>query len=301
MEPPDPVGDAAPDDGGGSSGQEPTLPAGANGGSSGQEPTLPAGANGGSSEQEPTLPPAVDLRPAVALPFLAAAEIEIVGRLVSASNTTLLVALHGEVPGRGPVVAGAVYKPVRGERPLWDFPDGTLAGREIAAYILSEELGWSVVPPTILREDAPVGPGMLQLWVETRDDVDIAELVRAGDPRLRAIALFDAVANNADRKGGHLLVRPDGRIQGVDHGVTFNVEPKLRTILWGWRGTKIADRELSVLALLRTRWPEVADRLAPHLGADELETALARLDRLLGTGLFPQPHPDWPAVPWPWY
>ncbi len=249
----------------------------------------------------PVLPPPVDLPPSAAIPFLVGAEIEIIGRLVAASNTTLLVALHGDVPGRERTTAAAVYKPIRGERPLWDFPDGTLAGREVAANLLSAATGWDVVPPTILREDAPVGPGALQLWIETRDDVDIAELVRAADPRLRAIALFDAIVNNADRKGGHLLVRPDGRIQGVDHGVTFAIEPKLRTILWGWRGTKLAPRELATLVDLRGRWAALAEALAPHLLPEEIEAARARLDRLLRTGLFPQPSPDWPAVPWPWY
>ena len=226
------------------------------------------------------------------------------GRLVQASNTTLLVRVTGEVPGRGPTTAGAVYKPIRGERPLWDFPEATLAHREVAAHAVSEATGWRIVPPTVFRADGPVGPGMLQLWVETRDDVDILDLLQSGDPRLRRIALFDAVVNNADRKGGHLLVRPDGLIQGVDHGVTFNVDPKLRTILWGWRGTPIAPEELRTLAALR---PELATggplaaALAEHLDAAEIEQARVRLDGLLQSRTFPQPHPDWPAVPWPWY
>jgi len=184
----------------------------------------------------------VDLPPAVALPFLRQGDLEIVGRLVQASNTTLLVTVTGDIPGRGVITAGAVYKPIRGERPLWDFPGATLAHREVAAHAVSEATGWQIVPPTVFRADGPLGPGMLQLWVATRDDVDVLDLLQSGDPRLRRIALFDAVVNNADRKGGHLLVRPDGLIQGVDHGVTFNIDPKLRTILWGWRGTQIAPR-----------------------------------------------------------
>ena len=223
------------------------------------------------------------------------------GRLVQASNTTLLVAVHGAVPGRGATVAAAVYKPVRGERPLWDFPDGTLAHREVAAFAVSAASGWDVVPPTVFRERAPAGPGMLQLWVDVRDDVDVIELVRAADPRLRRIALFDAVVNNADRKAGHLLVRADGIIQGVDHGVTFAHEPKLRTVLWGWRGTRLADRELKTLALLRRALPRLQGQLEQHLATEELAAARARLDELLGSGRFPQPHPDWPAIPWPWY
>ena len=223
------------------------------------------------------------------------------GRLVQASNTTLLVAVHGDIPGRGATVAAAVYKPVRGERPLWDFPDGTLAHREVAAFLVSQASGWDVVPPTVFRESAPVGPGMLQLWIDVRDDADVVELIRAADPRLRRIALFDAVVNNADRKAGHLLVREDGIIQGVDHGVTFALEPKLRTVLWGWRGTKLADRELTTLALLQRAMPRLQGQLEPHLATEELAAARERLAELLSARRFPQPHPDWPAIPWPWY
>ena len=265
--------------------------------------------DGGSGEEEDPgpeseLPPAVDLPPDLALRFLHSGDLAIVGRLVQASNTTLLVRVTGEVPGRGPITAGAVYKPIRGERPLWDFPKATLAHREVAAHAVSEATGWHIVPPTVFRADGPVGPGMLQLWVETREDVDILDLLQSGDPRLRRIALFDAVVNNADRKGGHLLVRPDGLIQGVDHGVTFNVDPKLRTILWGWRGTPIAPEELLTLAALRPRLAAdglLSAALAEHLDPAEIEQARARLDALLESGTFPQPHPDWPAIPWPWY
>ena len=271
------------------------------------EPDGPAGpddASGSAGSSEPDFPPAIDLPSPLALPFLLEGDLEIVGRLVQASNTTLLVTVTGDIPGRGVTTAGAVYKPIRGERPLWDFPDATLAHREVAAHAVSEATGWRIVPPTVFRTDGPYGPGMLQLWVETRDDVDILALVQSGDPRLRRIALFDAVVNNADRKGGHLLVRPDGLIQGVDHGVTFSVDPKLRTILWGWRGTLIAPRELQVLAALR---PELAARgplseaLANHLDDAEIGRARARLDDLLRSRTFPHPNPDWPAVPWPWY
>ena len=241
------------------------------------------------------------LTPALAVPFLEHGEIEIVGRLVQASNTTLLAAVHGDVPGRGTTVAAAVYKPIRGERPLWDFPDGTLAHREVAAFLVSQASGWDVVPPTVFRESAPAGPGMLQLWVDVRDDVDVIELIRAADPRLRRIALFDALVNNADRKAGHLLVRADGIVQGVDHGVTFALEPKLRTVLWGWRGTKLASREINVLLLLQRALPGLEKQLEPHLGVSELAATRARLDDLMRGGRFPQPHPDWPAVPWPWY
>jgi uncharacterized repeat protein (TIGR03843 family) len=255
-------------------------------------------------EPEPELPPAVDLPPDLALPFLRDGVLQVVGRLVQASNTTLLVTATGDDPGRGSTTAAAVYKPIRGERPLWDFPEATLAHREVAAHEVSEATGWRIVPPTVFREDGPLGPGMLQLWVETRDGVDILELLKAGDPRLRRIALFDAVVNNADRKGGHLLVRPDGLVQGVDHGVTFSVDPKLRTILWGWRGTPITPAERGVLAGLRSKLAaggRLSALLGEHLDKAEIEQARARLTGLLESGTFPQPHPDWPAMPWPWY
>lgn len=259
------------------------------------EPSVP------DEPDEPALPPAVALPTDEAIPFLASGEIEIVGRLVQASNVTLLVAVHGDVPGRGRIAAAAVYKPVRGERPLWDFPDGTLAHREVAAYLVSQASGWNVVPPTVYRDDAPAGPGMLQLWVEVREDVDVVERIRAADPRLRRIALFDAVVNNADRKAGHLLPRLDGTIQGVDHGVTFSPDPKLRTVLWGWRGTRFAPREETDLARLRRALPRLRPDLEPHLAPDEIDAVRTRVEDLIRAQRFPQPHPDWPAVPWPWY
>jgi len=131
--------------------------------------------------------------------------------------------------------------------------------------------------------------------------VDLAERIRSADPRLRRIALFDAVVNNADRKAGHLLPRPDGTIQGVDHGVTFSTEPKLRTVLWGWRGTRFAPREERKLALLKRALPRLRATLEPYLAVEELDALSERIELLVRTGRFPEPHPDWPAVPWPWY
>ena len=139
------------------------------------------------------------------------------------------------------------------------------------------------------------------LGVLRRARVCLAEDRGRFDAIVRDCGGVDALVNNADRKAGHLLVRADGIIQGVDHGVTFALEPKLRTVLWGWRGTRLADRELKVLALLQRALPRLASQLEPHLGADEMAATRARLDELLHGGRFPQPHPDWPAVPWPWY
>jgi uncharacterized repeat protein (TIGR03843 family) len=265
------------------------------------------------------------LEPEKARRLLCHGEIEVVGRLVDASNATLFcqVSLEG-------VSASCVHKPVAGERPLWDFPDGTLAGREVAAYLVSEAAGWGIVPPTVLRQ-GPFGPGMCQLWVDT-DPADepggdgpdqlvalqrvVAEgwlpvmdalveggrpavLVHRDDERLRRIAVFDAVINNADRKGGHLLV-DGGRVYGVDHGVCFSIEDKLRTLLWGWRGEPLDAEDVERLVRLREQLgADLGARLGEHLTRGEVMRTRRRVDRLLRFGVHPAPRGDWPAVPWP--
>jgi hypothetical protein len=198
-----------------------------------------------------------------------------------------------------PIVLDAVYKPIRGERPLDDFPDGTLARREVAAYAVSEATGWGIVPPTVLR-DGPFGPGMVQQWVEVDPLVDVIGLVVDADPRLRPVAVFDAIVNNTDRKGGHLLPVPGGHIHGVDHGVCFSTVPKLRTVLWAWRGERLDDREVGAVEQVRdaldaSLGPELEGLLAPA----EVAATRRRVSRLLETGRFPRPSPTWPAVPWP--
>ena len=220
--------------------------------------------------------------------------IDITGRLVDASNATLFgtVALDG-------LEAQCVYKPVRGERPLWDFPDGTLAGREVSAYLVSEATGWDVVPPTVMRE-GPYGPGMCQLWVDVDETVDLAALARSDHPDLRRMAVFDAVINNADRKGGHLLPRADGRVQGVDHGICFSAEDKLRTLLWQWRGKRLPDDAVDMLSGLRAELEGgLGEALHELLTVTEVEATKARVDRLLSTRRYPHPSNDWPAIPWP--
>ena len=157
--------------------------------------------------------------------------------------------------GTEPLVAPCVYKPIRGERPLWDFPDGTLAARELAAYVLSEATPWAIVPPTVMRPGR-FGEGMVQLWLEPDPSVDRVSLVVDADERLRAMAIFDIVVNNADRKVGHLLPMADGHVFGVDHGICFHEEPHLRTVLWAWQGERIRPDELEVLGSPpgRPRW-----------------------------------------------
>ena len=252
------------------------------------------------------------------LEVLGHGELEIEGRLVDASN----VALLGRATLEG-VSLACVYKPTAGERRLWDFPEGTLGLREVATYRLARALGWPLVPETAWRDNGPAGAGMCQRWIdvddaEARVDVvardrvpdgwrDVVEaygpagepvaLVHADDPALRRLALLDAVANNADRKGGHVLTSVHGAVLGIDHGVTFHDEPKLRTVLWGWAGESLADDERAALAELGGRWPEAG--LEPLLSARELRAARRRLARLLSDGVFPYPGQGWPALPWP--
>jgi uncharacterized repeat protein (TIGR03843 family) len=226
--------------------------------------------------------------------LLRTGEMSIEGRLVDASNTTLYCSLSGDG-----VTAACVYKPVRGERPLWDFPDGTLAGREVAAYVVSQALGWNVVPPTVLR-DGPLGEGMVQLWMDGDDTVDLARLIRDDLPPLRRMVLFDAIVNNADRKGGHLIPMVDGHVYGVDHGVSFHQQDKLRTVLWSWAGDPLSDDAVDALsefrALLEGR---LDDALSALLTRREVVAVRRRVDRLLAGRRYPEPSGDWPAIPWP--
>jgi uncharacterized repeat protein (TIGR03843 family) len=247
-----------------------------------------------------TRPEADDFTPPLALPtedalaLLERGELSIEGRLLDASNATLYCAcsLDG-------VSAACVYKPVAGERPLWDFPDGTLAFREVAAYLVSAATGWEIVPPTVLR-DGPYGLGMCQLWIDVDESVDIGALARSDHPQLRRMAVFDAVVNNADRKGGHLLPTPDGHVYGVDHGVCFSVEEKLRTLLWRWRGKQLTDEAIDVLSGLRAQLEgELGGVLCELLHRDEVTATIDRVDRLLATRRHPLPSDGWPPVPWP--
>ncbi|OGO59304.1 MAG: phosphatidylinositol kinase [Chloroflexi bacterium RBG_16_72_14] len=237
-----------------------------------------------------------------ALDLLRDGELEIVGRLYASSNNALLCLLRRPSPAgdaAADIVATCVYKPVVGERPLVDFPDGTLARREVAAFEASQATGWDIVPPTVLR-DGPFGEGMLQLWIRTDPAVDPVGLVVESDPRLRRIAVFDAAINNTDRKAGHLLPVPGGHVYGVDHGVTFSPVPKLRTVLWSWRGEPFAAGELEVLRALRAGLDDaLGATLRGLLAPIEVTATARRIDRLLEAGVFPEPDPRRPALPWP--
>jgi uncharacterized repeat protein (TIGR03843 family) len=220
--------------------------------------------------------------------------IDVEGRMLDASNVTLVGAIRA-----GSLAAECIYKPVAGERPLWDFPDGTLAGREISAFLVSQATGWRVVPPTVLRE-GPFGPGMVQLWMDGDEGVDLAAFVRRNDPALRRMAVFDAVVNNADRKGGHIIPMPNGHVYGVDHGICFSVEPKLRTLLWRWAGTPLPAEAVEVLTRLEQELRgDLGEELHEHLTRQEVRRTQQRVADLLRTGLHPEPSGEWPALPWP--
>jgi len=246
------------------------------------------------------------------LRILREAELEIVGRIVESSNNAMLVnatlaeapaAVPGaaaDAPSPDPITIQAIYKPILGERPLGDFPDGTLAHREVAAYLVSEALGWAIVPPTLLR-DGPFGEGMVQVVVDADETVDVVAMVLGDDPRLRRMATFDAIVNNTDRKGGHILPVDGGRIiRGVDHGVCFSEVPKLRTVLWGWRDTPFDAEELDGLTRIRAALEaDLGEALADLLAAGEIAATIERVDELLASGRFPLPSETWPAIPWP--
>lgn len=256
------------------------------------------------------------------LELLAEGELTVEGRVVAASNLTL----YARVDAADGTTMPCVYKPVSGERPLWDFPDGTLAARERAAYLVSEAGGWHLVPPTVLR-DGPLGPGMCQQWVTTGEDAqpawvdlldgDAAEapgwlpvvtgrdetgravtLVHRDDPALRDMAVLDVVLNNADRKGGHLLGSVGTALHGVDHGLCCHREPKLRTVLWGWRGQALTTADRDRLAAV-VRWVDDDCEVESLLTAPEVDALRSRVDRLDAAGRLPGPDGSWPAIPWP--
>ncbi len=288
---------------------------------------MPAGPGGGHPALTTTLPDG---------------DAEIVGRLREASNQTFLLRIAppgasatpaaedtggSQQPGQllrpPPGVVQGIYKPLRGERSLWDFPSQTLAYREVAAYQISRIGGFDVVPVTAMI-DGPFGPGSLQIWVESDsrqvdqlidlvptaavpqtgwfdvmqgfsvDDRPVS-LIHSDDPRLRLMALLDVLTNNADRKGGHILVS-GGRVFGVDHGICFHTDDKLRTLLWGWAGQRLTDAELARVQTVEDQAIEVLD---PLLDAGEIEALLLRCEQLLQVGRFPHPAGAWRDIPWP--
>jgi uncharacterized repeat protein (TIGR03843 family) len=247
----------------------------------------------------PTTPDPVQVDGEDAHALLAEGELELLGRIPWASNTTLLVAArHDGSCGL------AVYKPERGERPLWDFPSG-LYRREIAAYLVSEALGWDLVPPTVGR-DGPYGPGSVQLFVEFQGETTAFELLEADHPAMRQVAAFDAVINNADRKGGHTLLAPDDHVWAIDHGVCFHHERKLRTVIWEFADEPIPGELLADLDRLRGELrgedpggDELLAALAELLTPQEYAALVSRTEELVGGGVFPGPGDSHHPYPWP--
>jgi uncharacterized repeat protein (TIGR03843 family) len=224
------------------------------------------------------------------------ADLSIDGRLPWSSNLTFLVTLEG-TGGEDADPLQAVYKPASGEQSLWDFPDG-LYRREVAAYVLSEALGWGLVPPTVARDDGPFGAGSLQLFVAADYEHHYFTLFDEGghEEALRTIGAFDLVANNADRKSGHVLRGTDDRLWAIDHGLCFHRQPKLRTVIWDFAGDAVPAGLLADVERLAADPTEGLDGL---LAGSELEALEDRIDRLLEEGVFPEPLGDRPPYPWP--
>jgi hypothetical protein len=218
-------------------------------------------------------------------------ELIVEGRFVDASNATLFAHAHYDNE-----VLPVIYKPIAGERPLWDFPDGNLASREVAAYQLSEALGLSLIPLTIMR-DGPYGPGSVQKWIEVDDEMDVVAFVQSSPDALRIMALFDAITNNTDRKFGHILITAAGEIYGCDHGVCFHSEDKLRTVLWNWSGEPFSASEFEILAKALVASTSLDQLISPT----EIAAMQKRIINLINSGVFPEPATDWPAVPFPPY
>ena len=227
------------------------------------------------------------------LELLNTGAITVTGRLVDASNATLFASIESDK-----AQGQCIYKPIAGERPLWDFPDGQLAHREYAAFFISDFLSLHIVPPTVLR-DGPFGLGMVQLWIDIDEEIDLAQYFSQDDPQLRTMALFDAIINNTDRKIGHLLPDKSGRLFGCDHGVTFHSEYKLRTVLWQWAGEPLLDSEIEILQKAIYEFAQIEDALNDYLTKDELVALEIRIRELLESSIFPLPNPDWPSIPWP--
>jgi hypothetical protein len=226
--------------------------------------------------------------------ILSQGELQVTGRLVDASNATLYAtATHQDQS------ITCIYKPIAGERPLWDFSDGCLAHREYAAYLVSSYLDFNLVPLTILR-DGPYGFGMVQQWVDIDESIDLAKFFATDHPQLRSMALFDAIINNTDRKIGHLLPVDGETVFGCDHGVTFHVDDKLRTVLWQWADEPFTTEEIALLKKAQSSLSgELGQLLTPLLTEQEIAQTMRRVADLLSSGTFPLPNPDWPAVPWP--
>jgi uncharacterized repeat protein (TIGR03843 family) len=220
-----------------------------------------------------------------------AGEMEVLGRLIDASNATLLCEINGASDQ-----FKVIYKPIAGERPLWDFPDGNLAHREVAAYRVSELLGLHVVPETILRE-GPFGLGSVQRWIDVDEDLDIVAIAQSKSFAMEKIVLLDAIINNTDRKFGHILPISESEVYGCDHGLTFHSDDKLRTVLWQFSGDQIPENFLTSLNSFLDLLPK--SQMSDLLTDVEIFALENRVTILIEAGTYPFPSDEWPSVPWP--
>jgi uncharacterized repeat protein (TIGR03843 family) len=221
--------------------------------------------------------------------------IELKGQFTLGSNYTFLVTVTYEQQE-----IAAVYKPQKGEQPLWDFPENTLAGREVAAYHVSQALGWELVPYTIFRQDGPFGPGSLQRYIEYNPNYHYFNFKPEDKQKLRPVALFDHLTNNADRKGSHVLFEKSTRhLHAIDHGLCFNVDDKLRTVIWDFAGEPIAPEHLTDLRLITHPPAALVAELERYLNADEIAALAQRAEMLVAAAVFPQPPADRRAFPYP--
>jgi uncharacterized repeat protein (TIGR03843 family) len=228
--------------------------------------------------------------------ILSNGKINVTGRFLWGSNYTFLAEVRSEEES-----IAAVYKPSRGERPLWDFPRETLAAREVVAYLTSQALGWDLVPPTVLRKEGPAGPGSLQLYVDADVEHHYFTFSDEEKQRLRPVALFDLLINNADRKGGHVLMSPDGHIWSIDHGICFHQEDKLRTVIWDFANELIPDdliADTQKFYHLLVNDMELQQRYINLLSEGEFHALIRRTVRVLEDQCFPEPSTDRP-YPWP--
>jgi uncharacterized repeat protein (TIGR03843 family) len=238
----------------------------------------------------------VSVEPEQVVQLLLKGRVELVGQILSSSNVIFLASVIG-----GDLQALAVYKPHRGERPLWDFPQGTLCLREVAAYVVSQALGWPLIPPTVLR-DGPHGTGALQLFIAADPEATYFSLCEERQADLFSVALFDILTNNADRKGGHLLLDEWGRIWAIDNALTFHTEPKLRTVIWDFAGEPIPEAYQADLRELQEQLASggvLRETLVKLLAGEEIAALNARLAALLGNPVLPHSDPQRRQIPWP--
>lgn len=224
-------------------------------------------------------------------------ELTVEGQFMWGSNYTFLCDLKQD----GCSIK-AVYKPVRGERPLWDFPSQTLAGREVAAYLVSEAAGWHFVPPTVYRQVAPAGDGSVQMFIEHDPQLHYFNLTSVQRKQLRPVALFDSIINNTDRKGGHILLDAEQKFWLIDHGLCFHPEPKLRTVIWDFAGQQFnAEETILIKNLQQQLMPGqmLRTQLEPYLSPIDIRATIMRIDQLLTKGVFPSPLEGRYSYPWP--